>query len=159
MKISEVQIPVLPLRNGFVAKPLKGADFKGTGVGMTQYGVNVGDVIEMPDTEEDFVGNAIPIRKDDPNSPMQRVFLAKKNGEPAWVSMTVLSRRDANMKPTDPVTEACAAAQDDFARLQIAMGKTINVTSMVDVEETVFEAGQPTDKTVVKQRPYCVFAE
>ena len=159
MKLSEVKIPVLPLRNGFVAKPLKGDDFKGTGVGMTQYGVNVGDVIEMPDTEEDFVGNAIPVRKNDPNAPMQRIFLAKKNGEPAWVSMTVLSRRDAHLEPTDPVTKDCASAQDDFARLQIAMGKTIKVESMVDVEETVFEAGMPTDKTVLKQRPYCVWAE
>lgn len=159
MKISEVKLPLLALRNGFGAKELTGSDFKGTGVGMTNYGVKVGDVIEMPDTEADFKGYSIPIRKDDPNSPVQRVFLAKKNGEPAWVSMTVLSRRDAHMQPTDPVTTACKDAQDDFARLQIVMGKTITVSDMVDVEETVFEAGLPTDKTVVKPRPYCVFAE
>ena len=160
MKISEgIKIPVLPVRNGFTAKALKGDDFKGSGVGMTQYGVKVDDEIEMPDSEEDFMGYSIPVRKDDPDGPCQRVFLAKKNGELAWVSMTVLTRRDHDMKPTDPVTTHCFEAQDDFARLKLVAGKTIKVTSMVDVTETVFEANQPTDKTVVKSRPYCEFVD
>ena len=47
MKISEVKLPLLALRNGFEAKELTGSDFKGTGVGMTNYGVKVGDVIAI----------------------------------------------------------------------------------------------------------------
>lgn len=159
MKINDVKIPVLPVRNGFTPKELDANGFKGSGVGMTQFGVAVGDVIEMPETEADLKGYAIPIRKGDPDSPQQRVFLALKNGAPAWVGMTVLTRRDYKMQPTDPVTTFCKDAQSDYDRLKLVLGKTIKCTSTVDVEETVFEAGQPTDKTVVKPRPYCEFVE
>jgi hypothetical protein len=100
-----------------------------TGETFIQYGLNVGDVIEFPDSQEDVVAYEQPIRKGSPA--MQRILLVNRNGSPSWLSLGVLNRTDYNRQPTCDFCKEMVDLPNDYARIEHLFGKKIKCTATV----------------------------
>lgn len=164
-QISANELPVINVRaNVGAVQRIEFKDLAGRGMRGYAYGINVGDVVEMPDTEADCILNEIPIRK---NGPKQVVVAVLKNGKPAWLGVSGLARRDADNKPVHPVAEYLMAQKssqdlvDDLqSTLALCLGKTITATEVIPYQTPVFdEGGQRTTDTKPQTTAKLIFAE
>lgn len=168
MKANQISVNELPAINvradiGTVQR-IEFKDLAGRGMRGYAYGINVGDVVEMPDTEADCILNEIPIRK---NGPKQVVVAVLKNGKAAWLGISGLARRDAENKPVHPVAEHIMTQKssqdltDDIqSTLALCLGKTITATETVTYQTPVFdEGGMRTADTKPQMTAKLIFAE
>lgn len=154
MKLNEMNVadrPVITVRGNLVPTKVDFSALEGVGEPRNGYGMNVGDVVEFPDTEQDIELMAIPVRE---NGPKQYVVLVKKNGKQAWFGLSNLRRMDYEMKPVHLVAatlteqvRAQALPSDDKTRLKLMLGKSITATEAVTYKEAIFEDGTRTNDT------------
>lgn len=162
-QLNEAERPVIAVRGNAMPEEVKFDDLTGVGEPRNGYGMNVGDVIDFPETKEDIKLMAIPIRE---NGPKQYVVLVLKNGKQAWLGLSNLRRMDFEMKPVHPVAEALAEAitkqalpNDDKTRLNLVLGKKITATEPVTYKEAIFEDGTRTNDTRERTTAKLIFAE
>lgn len=155
--------PVLPVRGNLIPKKVNFEALEGVGEPRNGYGINVGDVVEFPETESDIELMEIPIRE---NGPKQFVVLVMKNGKQAYFGLSNLRRMDNKMNPVHPVATAlrdAVAAQalpnDDKTRLRLMLGKTITATEPVTYNEAIFENGVRTEDTRERTTAKIIFSE
>lgn len=111
-------------------KPLSVDALHTTGETFISYGINVGDVIEFPDSPSDIEAREQPIRPG--STSMQRILLVERNGQPSWLSLGVLNRTDYNRQPTCAFCAEMVELPNDYARIEHLFGKKITCKSTVD---------------------------
>lgn len=123
-------------------KPLTVDTLHQTGETFIQYGLNVGDVIEFPDSAEDVVAYEQPIRKG--STAMQRILLVSRNGKESWLSLGVLNRTDFNRQPTCAFCAEMVELPNDYARIEHLFGKKIKCTGTVSKPFQAFDRATGT---------------
>ena len=79
-KFAKEELAPIPERNGLKAKEVSLKALEEKGLGIVSYGVQKGEVIEFPDTEEDATVWARPVRE---NGPEEMLVAVKRNDKPA----------------------------------------------------------------------------
>lgn len=161
--LNPVDRPVIPVRNNLVPEKVNFADLEGVGEPRATYGMNVGDVVEFPNTEADIELMAIPVRA---NGPKQYVVLVMKNGKQAYFGLSNLRRTDNKMNPVHPVAAtlreaitAQALPNDDKTRLKLMLGKRITATEAVSYDEAIFENNVRTEDTRKRTTAKLIFVD
>lgn len=146
MKLNEIkETPVIPTRQGLEVKEVNAETLKEKGLGLVTYGLEEGDTFEFPDSMADVKLFTRQIRKD--STAVEQLILGLKNGQPGYLSMANLRRRDHKAKPVHPLAEALNRCENDFVRLEMCLGKTIVAKGTVTYEEAVFDNGTRLDQT------------
>lgn len=166
MKLNQLiaaERPVIAVRGNLVPAKISFDKLEGVGEPRNGYGMNVGDVIDFPETVEDIELMEIPIRE---NGPKQYVVLVVKNGKQAWFGLSNLRRMDHEMNPVHPVAQTLREAiqkqalpNDDKTRLELVLGKKITATEPVTYKEAIFEDGTRTNDTRDRTTAKLIFAE
>lgn len=155
MKINQYKIedyPVVPVRNGLEVKRVDVSALKNTGIGLVSYGLNEGDVFEFPDTMEDAIITSRQVRKDSAN--VELLVMGLKNGKLAYLSVSNLRRRDANMTPVHEVAADLNNFETDYERLEACLGKTIVGKEKVKFQQRDFDNGVRLDTTTEKETTF-----
>lgn len=155
--ISAGEMPVVPVRKGLTVKEGGIEALKGKGVGLVSFGLAVGDTFEFPDTVEDVKTISRQVRAN--SEAVEVLVLGLKNGKPAWLSTGNLRRRDHKMVPVHPVAESLDRLEDDAARIEACLGKTITATEDVTFQEAIFEDGMRTEDTRARTVAKLIFAQ
>lgn len=162
-QLNTAERPVIAVRGNLVPAKVDFDALTGVGEPRNGYGMNVGDVVDFPETKEDIELMEIPIRE---NGPKQYVVLVVKNGKQAWLGLSNLRRMDHEMKPVHPVAEALTEAiraqalpNDDKTRLELVLGKKITAKEPVTYKEAIFEDGTRTNDTRERTTAKLIFVE
>lgn len=146
---SNEQLPTIPTRQGLGIKEstLDSMESKGTNGGA--YPVNVGDVVEFPDTVDDvrIVEREVRAGVNGQPAPTEALLLVRKNNKLSYLSISNLRRRDSKMQPVHPVAQELHACENDKERIIKCLGRTITATESVTYNEAIFDNGVRTDKT------------
>jgi hypothetical protein len=115
---------------------------KTTGQPFASYGIQVGEHVNFPDTEDDIVVKEQPVRVG--STAMQRLLLVdriSKDGtrKPSWLSLGVLNRTDAHREPTCAFCAEMNNLDSDYARIIALLGKTITVNETVNKDFQAFD--------------------
>lgn len=137
---------------------------KTTGQPFASYGINVGEVIDFPETEDDILVKEQPVRVG--STATQRLLLVNridKNGvaKPSWLSLGVLNRTDAHREPTCKFCEEMNNLDSDYARIIALLGKKITANETVGKDFQAFDRQTGTridGKLDNRQTPVIVYA-
>lgn len=145
MQFSDVKdFPVIPSIGGREVKSATLKDLENKGVSLVTYGVNDGDVIVFPETEDQI---EIKQRQVRPGTDAYEMLLKViRNGKGSWLSVGALNRRDNKFKPVHPVAESLQDCANDAERVKAMLGTTIKGNGMVEYTRTKFEGGVRTDQ-------------
>ncbi len=143
-KFNSLEIP--KSREGMVCKQVDVKALKESGVAMSNYAPQMGDVVEFPANQDECRFVEVPIRK---NATQKQYLMAvTKNGNHAWMSLGSIRRRNAKNEIVDDFSKSFyESGEDDESRIPFLFGKTIRMVSTKEDEVRVFENNQPTDKT------------
>lgn len=146
MKLKEVKqtaIPTVTANGNLPVKEVTIDALENTGVGLTTYGLNAGDIFEFPSSEEDMKFMERTVRE---GVRGEILILGLKNGRPAWFSIANLRRRNYKMEPVYQVAAALNGCDNDAARIRRCLGKKIVAEEMVTYQEYKFVGGVRTDE-------------
>jgi len=153
MKKSNEIIPVFGSR-ARQPEALSVETLKSTGESFVSYGINVGDVVEFPDSKDDIVAVEQPVRAG--STAKQRLLQVVKNGKYTWLSLGVLNRTDVHREPTCAFCAEMNELPNDLARIEALYGKKITVRAMVEKEFQAFDRATGTrleGQTTKRQTP------
>lgn len=161
MKFNQIKemVPALVGTNGALVEDVTKEELASAGVAFSGAGMGVGDTVEFLD-EYDFVNDVKKVQvRPNSNSWDYRV-LAIKNGKPEWLSLGFFCRRDEDMKPVHPVSEALNELHDHGARIEFLRSKGVMAAEKTKYQAPKFEAdGTRVDgATVERSTAVCVFA-
>lgn len=152
------QMPLLPGQfNGREVSQVAASDLASVGANMGAFTMHLNDVIAFDATDAPLVVKQPINDKDD--SPMQYFVACTRNGNPSWLTVGILSRRDADGKAIGEFQEK-ALLEPSFKEIyaHLLSGKTITCKSMVDKEFSVFKDGVRTDARQTRKVPVIEYA-
>lgn len=140
-KLNVKDLPSIMQRPGMEVTPVSLDEVKNTGVGLTQSGIAVGDVIEFEDRFEDMVITKQPIRAGSDRYNYR--VLVSRNGKNAWLSLGTLTRRyndeQNGVTPTCKFTEEMNKMENNEERLRALAGKKIKGVSSKNLRYQKFD--------------------
>ena len=158
MQFSDVKdFPAIPAIGGRKVEGATLKELEEKGTTLITYGVNEGDVIVFPATEDQIELKKRQIR---PNSDNYEMLLkVVRNNKGSWLSVGVLNRRDHKFNPVHPVAEALTGCANDAERVKEMLGTTIEAKKMVDYTRTKFVNKMRTDEIETAKVAYLTFVE
>lgn len=154
-KFAKEELAPIPERNGLKAKEVSLKALEEKGLGIVSYGVQKGEVIEFPDTEEDATVWARPVRE---NGPEEMLVAVKRNDKPSWFSIGGLRRMDYQGKPVGPVCEDLRSCSNDYERVKRMLGKKITANETTEIQVYHFDNGVRTTDLEPRMVPVLVYA-
>lgn len=130
MKISKADMPKLVSFDP--NSPIVDGDFKTlkeTGAAVVSNGIQLNDVVEFPDNANDIL-----VQVQEFNGRKSALVGVKRNGNPSWLRLASLTRRDKDRKLVCPTSEELSKMSNDAERVTFLLGKTISCTDTTTVK-------------------------
>lgn len=141
MKLQKTDMPVLFAGKNTTIVDGTLNDLKGTGVTLSSNAIKLGDTIEFPSDKNDVL-----VQIQEFNQNRGGLVGVLRNGEPSWLRISSLSRRDKDMKTVCDLSETLSKMPNDSDRVTFLLGKKISCQESKTVKTYKFVNNVRTDE-------------